>query len=165
METQRANVLQEGLWTGLIGYVTVAVAMGIFDLFRGESFFYTAAVLGSALFGSGGEVAVAPEVVFPYNGLHLLAFLAIGLLLSFLVYEIELHLAIWYLAFFLVLGLFFVSLFVVSALGATGGPGLSWASVLVANSLAAVGMGWYLHRRHGDLWPAMRDRSDPEIRG
>lgn len=163
MEKARAQILQEGLWTGLIGYLTVALVMGLIDVVRGHSFFYTAAVLGGALFGSGGEVAVTPEVVFPYNGVHLLVFLGLGMLLAFLVYEIELHLLIWYFVFFLALGLFFVSLFVVDALGRTGGPGVSWVSVFVANSLAAVAMGWYLRSRHRGLWRAMRDRSDPEV--
>lgn len=164
METRRrAEMLQEGLWTGLIGYLVVALVMGLIDVARGLSFFFTAAVLGAALFGTGGEVAVTPELVFPYNGVHLLVFLGLGLLLAFLVYEIELHLAIWYLVFFLVLGLFFLSLFVVNALGETGGPGVSWLAVFVANSLAAVAMGAYLHRRHRELWLAIRDRSDSEI--
>lgn len=162
MERRKARVLQEGLYAGVIGYVTVALLTGLVDIIAGRSFFHTAAVLGSALFGSGAEVAVTPEVVFPYNGVHLLVFLALGFLIAFLVYEIELHAAIWYFVFFALLGLFFVSLFIVVALGEAGGPGVSWAVVIGVNSAAALTMGWYLHRRHRGLWRSMRDESDPE---
>lgn len=162
MEPRRARVLREGLYAGVIGYLTVALATGIVDLLRGYSFFHTAAVLGSALFGSGAEVAVTPEVVFPYNGVHLLVFLALGFLLAFLVHQIELHALIWYFVFFGLLGLFFVSLFLVVALGEAAGPGVPWALVVGVNSAAALAMGWYLHRRHRDLWRSMRDEADPE---
>lgn len=162
MERRKARVLQEGLYAGVIGYVTVALLTGLVDVIAGRSFFHTAAVLGSALFGSGAEVAVTPEVIFPYNGVHLLVFLALGFLVAFLVYEIELHAVIWYLAFFALLGLFFVSLFVVVALGQAAGPGVSWAVVLGVNAAAALTMGWYLHLRHRGLWRSMRDESDPE---
>lgn len=162
MRPERARVLQEGLYVGLIGYATVAIAVGVIDVFMGRSFFYTAAVLGGALFGSGEVVAVAPEIVFPYNGVHLLVFLGLGFLIAFLVHEIELHPAIWYFVFFAILGLFFVSLFVIDALGRAGGPGVPWVSVLIANSVAALAMGWYLHRRHRGLWSEMRDETDPE---
>ena len=162
MEPRRARLLQEGLYAGVIGYMTVALATGLVDLLRGHSYFHTAAVLGSALFGAGAEVAVTPEIVFPYNGVHLLVFLALGFLLAFLVYEIELHAMLWYFVFFGLLGLFFVSLFLVVALGETGGSGVPWALVVGMNTLAALAMGWYLHRRHRDLWRSMRDETDPE---
>lgn len=162
MRAERARVLQEGLYTGLIGYAVVVVVVGAIDVIMGRSFFYTPAVLGSALFGSGGAVVVTPEVVFPYNGVHLLAFLGLGFLVAFLVYEIELHAVIWYFVFFAILSLFFVSLFVIDALGQAGGPGIPWGAVVIANSVAALAMGWYLHRRHRGLWPEMRDQTDPE---
>jgi hypothetical protein len=155
-------MLREGLYAGMIGYVTVALITGLVDLIRGHSFFHTAAILGSALFGSGAEVAVTPEVVFPYNGVHLLVFLALGFLIAFLVHEMELHAMIWYFVFFALLSLFFVSLFIVVALGQAGGPGVSWALVVGANSAAALTMGWYLHRGHRGLWRAIRDETDPE---
>lgn len=162
MRPERGRVLQEGLYVGLIGYATVAIVMGVVDLIMGRSFFYTPAVLGGALFGSSGAVAVTPEVVFPYNGIHLLAFLGLGFLIAFLVHEVELHTMIWYFVFFAFLGLFFVSLFVIDALGHAGGSGVPWISVLVANLAAAATIGWFLHSRHRDLWLQMRDRTDPE---
>lgn len=159
---ERGRVLQEGLYLGLIGYVTVAIVVGIVDLAMGRAFFYTPAVLGGALFGSGGAVAVTPEIVFPFNGVHLLVFLGIGFLVAFLVHEVELHPVIWYFVFFALLGLFFVSLFVIDALGQAAGPGIPWISVLAANTVAAFAMGWYLHLSHRGLWAEMRRQTDPE---
>jgi hypothetical protein len=172
MNQQRARVLTDGLWIGLAGYVTVALSVGVIDVARGRSFFHTAAVLGSALFGraTGGAVTVTPEVVFPYNGIHLLTFLALGFLVAVLIREVEVHPVVGYLAFFLLLMLVFFSLPLIGALGALGGRDVPWAavpwgSILVANALGAIAMAAYVRRRHPDLWRAMRDGSDSEEPG
>lgn len=165
MKPERARVLREGFWTGLIGYVTVALAVGVIDLVRGRSFFHTVALLGGALFGrpAGAEgVAVTPDLVFSYNGVHLLAFLVIGMLVAFLVREVELHPVAWYLGFFALLGAFFLGVFVVGALGETGGARVPWASILFANLLAAFAMGWYLGKEHPGLWRSVHRSADPE---
>lgn len=162
MNEQRARVLNDGLWIGIIGYLTVALVTGVLDLLRGVSFFYTPAVLGGALFGRGDSVAVTPEVVFPYNGVHLLTFLAIGMVISFLIREVELHPVLWFLAFFVLLGMFFFSLALFGAMGAGTEPGVPWASILVADAVAALAIGVFVGRRHPGLWRAMRDDSDPE---
>ncbi|MEJ2371798.1 MAG: hypothetical protein P8Y07_13235, partial [Gemmatimonadales bacterium] len=64
-ETQQ-RVFYEGLVAGLIGYVTVALVLGIVDLASGRSVFYTVATLGQAVFGGtegGSEAAVTPAAV------------------------------------------------------------------------------------------------------
>ena len=165
MRAERGRVLQEGLYLGLIGYATVAIVVAIIDVAMGRPFFYTPALLGGALFGSGGPVAVTPEIVFPFNGVHLLVFLGIGFLVAFLVHEVELHPIIWYFVFFALLGVFFVGLFVIDALGQAAGPGIPWISVLAANTVAAFAMGWYLHLSHRGLWSEMRRQTDPETTG
>lgn len=162
MKPTSQQVLNDGLWIGIIGYVTVALITGVLDVLRGASFFYTPAVLGGALFGRGGPVAVTPDVVFPYNGVHLLTFLAIGMLIAVLVREVELHPVLWFLAFFVLLGLFFFSLALFGAMGAGTEPGVAWVSILVADALAALAIGVFVGRRHPGLWRAMRDDSDPE---
>ncbi|MGD8494788.1 MAG: hypothetical protein PVF05_01255 [Gemmatimonadales bacterium] len=169
MDSERAEVLTDGLWIGVTGYLTVALSVGLIDVARGQSFFHTAAVLGSALFGraTGGAVAVTPEIVFPYNGIHLLTFLALGFLVAALIRQVELHPVVWYLGFFLLLMLVFFSLPLVGALGAMGGrdvpwAGVPWLSILVANALGAIAIGAYVRIRHPGLWRAMRDGSDPE---
>ena len=166
MKPERARVLWEGFWTGLIGYATVALTVGLIDLIRGRSLFHTVALLGGALFGrpAGAEgVTITPDLVFSYNGLHLIAFLGIGFLVAFLVREVELHPVAWYLAFFALLGAFFLGVFIVGALGETGGPGIPWATILIANLVAALAMGWFLGRQHRGLWRTVR-RADPEAR-
>lgn len=165
MNDQRGQVLADGLWIGLIGYVTVALVAGVLDVLRGASFFYTPAVLGGALLGHGGAVTVTPDIVFPYNGVHLLVFLAIGMVIAVLVREVELHPVLWYLAFFVLLGMFFFSLALIGAMGAKAGPGVPWVSILVADAVAALAIGVYVRRRHPGLWRAMRDEADPEEAG
>ena len=165
MKPERARILWEGFWTGLIGYVTVALTVGLLDLARGRSFFHTVALLGGALFGEpagASGATVTPDLVFSYNGVHLLAFLAIGLLIAFLVREVELHPVAWYLAFFALLGMFFLGVFVVGALGERSGAGVPWWSILAANLLAAFAMGTFLRRGHPRLWREVREGADPE---
>lgn len=164
MKPASQKILTDGFWIGLIGYATVALTVGVLDVFQGRSFFYTPAVLGGVLFGSGGA-AVTPEVVFPYNGLHLLVFLALGMLIAVLIHEVELHPVAWFLAFFVILGLFFFSLAVIGAIGAGGGPGVPWTSILGGDVLAAVAIAIYVRRVHPGLWRVMRDESDPEAEG
>jgi hypothetical protein len=91
-ETQQ-RVFYEGLVAGLIGYVTVALVLGIVDLVTGRSVFYTVATLGQAVFGGagGGEGTVTPAAVFTYNGVHVLAFVVFGIFVAWLVVETELH--------------------------------------------------------------------------
>lgn len=169
MNEQHEAVLTDGLWIGVTGYLTVALSVGVMDVVRGQPFFHTAAVLGSALFGreTGGAVSVTPEIVFPYNGIHLLVFLALGFVVAVLIREVELHPVVWYLAFFLLLMLVFFSLPLIGALGAMGGRDVPWAAIpwgtiLVANALGVAAVAAYVRRRHPGLWGAMRDGSDPE---
>lgn len=165
MKPERAQILWEGFWTGWIGYLAVALAVGVMDAASGRSFFHTVALLGGALFGqpAGAEgVTVTPDLVFSYNGVHLIAFLLIGFLVAVLVREVELHPVLWFLAFFALLGAFFLGVFVVAALGERGGAGIPWWSILVANLLAALAMGWYLRREHPGLWRSVRTGGDPE---
>lgn len=167
MKPSRERVLLEGLWTGLLGYGTVALSVGLVDALLGRSFFHTAALLGGALFGGasgpGGEVLVTPDAVFAYNGVHLVAFLLIGLLVAWVVFQVELHPVFWYAGFFVLLGAFFLSFVVISAIGGgRGGEGVRWWSVLGPNVLAAAAMGAYLHRAHPRLWREVRVHPDPE---
>ena len=87
MKTSLQDTLRQGLVAGLIGYATVGIVFGIVDMLQGHSPFYTAAVLGSALFyGVQAPVhaAVAAPYVFAYNGLHLMIFLLFGFVAAWL---------------------------------------------------------------------------------
>ncbi len=163
-ETQQ-RVFYEGLVAGLIGYVTVALVLGIVDLVTGRSVFYTVATLGEAVFGGagGGEGAVTPAAVFTYNGIHVLAFVVFGIFVAWLVVETELHPAIWYVAFMVLLGAFFLATVLAAGAGAALGEALPWWSVVVANVCAALAMGTYLHRAHPRLLQHVSEHGDPEF--
>ncbi|UCG74934.1 MAG: hypothetical protein JSV95_09265 [Gemmatimonadota bacterium] len=167
MSEIRSRVFFEGLVAGLIGYVTVAVVLGIVDLATGRSLFYTVATLGQAVFGgfdpAAGEVAVTPGHVFAYNGLHVLVFVGFGILVAWLVVETELHPVIWYVAFMLLLGAFFLATLFAAGAGVALEGALPWWSVLLANVAAALAMGTYLHRAHPRLLRTLREHGDPEL--
>jgi hypothetical protein len=164
-ETQQ-RVFYEGLVAGLIGYVTVALVLGIVDLASGRSVFYTVATLGQAVFGGaegGGVGTVTPAAVFTYNGIHVLAFVVFGVLVAWLVVETELHPAIWYVAFMVLLGAFFLATVLAAGAGAAMGQALPWWSVVVANVCAALAMGTYLHNAHPRLLQDISQHGDPEL--
>ena len=163
-ETQQ-RVFYEGLIAGLIGYITVALVLAIVDLAMGRSLFYTVATLGEAVFGDTGaaDSAVTPAAVFTYNGVHILAFVIFGVLVAWLVVETELHPAIWYVAFMALLAAFFLATVLAAGAGAALGESLTWWSVVLANVLAALAMGWYLHRAHPRLLRHVSEHGDPEL--
>ena len=163
MSERQQRIFYEGLVTGLIGYVTVALVLGIVDLLSGRSLFFTVATLGQAVFGGGGgEGAVTPAAVFTYNGIHVLAFVAFGIFVAWLVSETELHPAIWYLAFMVLLGAFFLATVLQASAGAALGGALPWWSVVLANVCAAVAMGAYIHHAHPRLLRHVSEHGDPE---
>jgi len=168
MKETQSQVLYEGLVAGLVGYLTVALVLGLVDVFAGHSFFYTAAALGQAMFGGSaeaGESVVSPGAVFAYNGVHLIAFLVFGFLVAWLVVETELHPTFWYVAFFIPLGVFFFVTVVAAGFGEALGGALPWWSVILANVLAALAMGAYLHRAHPSLLRELKEHGDPNLGG
>ncbi len=97
----RTDTLWQGIIAGLIGYATVALLVGIIDVAMGRSFFFTAALLGEHVFyglSDPAQVVVWPGAVFAYNGLHLLAFLIIGVVGAWLAFMSERGPELWYLA-------------------------------------------------------------------
>lgn len=162
MKPDRARVLTEGLITGLVGYLAVALFFGFFNLFAGRPFFRTAEVLGRGLVGSDGVAAGTAGAVYAFNGLHLLAFLVIGLVAAWLVMQTERHPSFFVVALFVALAGFFATLVVWVPASARSAGELSLGSVIVANLLAGMGMGVWLVRSHPRLWAEIRDHLDPE---
>jgi len=161
----RARVLYEGLIAGLLGYLVVALAVAVMDLAGGRSFVHTPSLLGQSVVGGFGPPTpgtVAPGPVLAYNGLHLLIFLVLGLAVSFVVFEVELHPVLWYAGFFALLVLLMVTYFVVAVLSAPLEDGPYATTLVVANTLAAFGMGAYLAHAHPRLLEDVREHGDPE---
>lgn len=162
----RATVWWQGLVAGLLGYAAVALFFGVVSLFAGDSFFHTAAVLGHGLLGTDPGLTtelVRPGPVFAYNGVHLLLFLAFGCVASWLLEEVERHPRFWYVVFFAFLAGFFydVALMTLFTLPLPAEE-LSWVTVLVANLLAGLTMGFYLVRGHPELPERLASGADPE---
>ena len=147
---KRRRILWEGLVSGLVGAVAVAVWFLIVDSVAGKPF-YTPAILGSAAslgLRDPTDVVINLQSVGAYTAFHLLAFFAVGIVAALLAAEADKspH-VLWLVAeFFIVFEFAFyaaVALVVTPLLGE-----LAWINVAVGNLIAAVGMGWYLWHSH-----------------
>lgn len=153
-EIMRAHtVVREGLIAGLIGAVVVALWFLVVDVTSRE-FWFTPAALGSAVFHGArgvGEVEVTAMTVAGYTLLHVGAFMLVGLLAAALATHAERH-GVLLLAgalLFVTFETLFLGLTAIAAswlLAALNG----W-TILGANLIAAVAMGWYLWRAHPGL--------------
>lgn len=159
MKPDRARVLSEGLITGLIGALTVVLFYGVLNLIEGHSFFATAERLGAGLVTAESGDAGA---VLAFNGLHVLVFLAIGLVAAWLVMQTERHPSFFILALFIGIAGLFAVLAAFLSFSASSGAALPIATILVASLVAGVGMGAYLLKAHPRLWAEIRDHLDPE---
>ena len=147
------RILWEGMVTGLIGAVSVAVWFLIVDGAAGRPF-YTPAVLGSAAtlgLRDPTTVVITLQSVGAYTAFHVLAFFAVGIVAALLAEEAEKSLnVLWLVAeFFIVFefGFYSVVALVFTPLLAQ----LAWINVAVGNLIAAVGMGYYLWRAHPSI--------------
>lgn len=160
MNAQRQRLLGDGLAAGLIGYVLVAGFFVVLNLVAGRSPFYTAALVGEAIFSGlrdPSAVTLAAGPILAFNGLHILGYILFGFFAGWLVYETELHPQFWYLAFFLFLAATVLMFAVVLAIMTiVESPVPAW-SVLVASLLAAVGMAGYLTGSHRSLVGTIRE--------
>jgi len=144
----------EGLVTGLIGYLTIVAVFALLNLLSGDGLFYTAALLGSALFygaRDAGDLVAGPGPIIAYNGVHILISLLIGLGAAWLVLQAEKNRPLWYVVFFIFLAGFIYSVAVMGVLAAEMSDLLSWPLILVANLAAGVTAGGYLWWRHVQL--------------
>lgn len=166
MKTQQlSRILLEGMIAGAIGYLTVVLVIGAMDVASGRLLLHTPSLLGQILIGGFGNptpgiVAAGPVIAF--NGVHLLTFLVIGTVVTWLVFEVELHPVIWYGAFFTLLCIVLLSFLVLSLIEGPHSDMLRGSDLMVANAIAAVAMGFYLHKAHPGLGEIIREHGDPE---
>ena len=103
MQTTWRRIIGQGLVAGLIGFVTVGLLFAIVNAVAGRSPFYTSALLGATLFHGAtdpAQVAVTPENVLAYNGLHLLVFLGFGAVAAALATLADRGAHLWYVSLF-----------------------------------------------------------------
>jgi hypothetical protein len=153
MARAEQSVLREGVTAGVIGAAVVAGWFLIFDLARGRPFL-TPGLLGAAVFygartPEGVPIALGPIV--GYTILHVLAFIAFGVVAASViaVSEREPALFIAFVILFAAFEMFFFA--VVAALGQSLLGAIVWWAILVGNLLASVAMLGYFFRMHRAL--------------
>lgn len=153
MQAREHSTVREGLATGLLGAVIVAVWYVICDLAAGRPF-YTFNVLGR-IFLQGdvnpGARAIDPGAVAGFVLLHLASFVLLGMALALLTHlasrNIQLRMGVWLglvVAFLFLTGLVFM-------LNTSTGNRLPLWEVLGGGVLGVTAMGWYLWRMHPGL--------------
>lgn len=146
-----SDIVVDGVITGMIGALLVAVWYFALDMAAGRPL-YTPAVLGTLLMhGSQTPVVpihVDPVIVAAYTAFHFVAFMVVGIGLAWMMSLFER----FPIMFFVILVTFVcleVMFFAVNVtLGRALGDKLPAWGVTVANVLAAAGMATYLWRRH-----------------
>lgn len=140
-----AQIAEDGLFSGMIGALMVAVWFLILDTLEGHPL-YTPSLLGKVLFHGGAAIedpTIVPAMVVVYTGVHMAAFIAIGMIAAYFVRASERAPAMGILLLFLFV--IFEASFFVYSLGVGGGliGKLGVMAVIVANLLAAGGMSTY----------------------
>jgi hypothetical protein len=151
------RIIAQGLIAGGIGFGMVVVIFAIANLLAGRSPFYTSALLGAALFTEITDpalVAVTASTVLAYNGVHLMAYLAFGVVASALASLADRGRQLWYVSLFFYLFVSFHLYGAVQAFAAPMRPALSDGAIWLAGGAASVAMAAYLLWQH----PQMRAR-------
>ena len=158
MHAQQHSTFREGVITGALGAVVVALWYLIVDSIGGRPL-YTPNVLGKVFFR--GELApgvrhIVPQVVVGYTVLHILIFSLVGIGLTLLVHlatrNIALRMGVWIglvVAFGWLVGHVYM-------LEVATGERLSLWAVAGGGLVGVVTMGGYLWRRHPRLSRSFR---------
>jgi hypothetical protein len=154
--------VRDGVIVGLIAYAAVALFYSGFDLLASRGTLFTVNLLGQGLFRGLRDpsvlqfpVPVDVQVVFWYNVVHLVASLAIGLFVLWLVEQAERSPArAGLMAGFIVTG-FAITVAVVGRLTEPMRALLPWWSIVVANGAATAFAAAYLLQMRPGLWRRM----------
>lgn len=148
------RTLREGIVAGLVGAGLVAAWFMAVDLIAGRPFF-TPAALGSAVFlgtRTAASVQVGAPMVLGYTVIHVTAFLVTGLVAAAFVAAAEDASEALLLGGILLFGVFEVfSIGLLAIVSQWLVEALAWWNVVIANLIAALGMGGYLAWRHPRL--------------
>ncbi len=150
-----SSMRRDGVRAGLLGALVVALWFLSIDVMQGRPLL-TPSVLGQVLlFGvrSPATVVIQPLAVVAYTVLHIILFIALGLLVSVLL-DLALQHGIVRFALLMLTVVFEVFFWGLLEIGLEATRGLfPFWSVLVGNTLAAASMGLFFYRRH----PALKD--------
>lgn len=147
MQKEWRTIVTQAFFAGLIGYVIVAIVIGVFDLVAGYPLLRTPAMFGEAMFyglRDPSQVTIEPGPVFAFNGVHLIAFQVLGMAAAWLAWMSEKGPQFWYIGsilFLLVIFHMFAAVLMVSSeIRAAVG---AW-QLLVAGFAAFAAMSLYL---------------------
>jgi hypothetical protein len=158
MSHQEHSTLREGLLTGLIGGLVVAVWYVAVDFGRGQPF-YTPNLLGQVFVAQDTmpTVGIIPQAVAEYSLLHFGVFLLLGVVLAALTHMAirnpTLRMGVWLglvIAFVFFLGFLFM-------LYSATAERFPWWPALGGSLLGIGSMGLYLWRRHPALRGSFRE--------
>ncbi len=149
-----SDIVVDGIITGMIGAVIVALWFLVLDMAAGHPL-YTPAVLGNVLLHgrqAGVPSTIDPVIVAAYTAFHFVAFTVAGIALAWMVSLFERFPIMFFviLVTFVCLEIGFFAADVI--LGHAFADALPAWSVAIANVLAAAGMATYLWRRHPSVW-------------
>ena len=153
-DESRTELFLDGLLTGMIGALAVAVWFLVLD-FAERRPFYTPALLGTVLLHGSSVAAngpvIAPLEVAAYTAVHFLAFVVVGIAFAWLMAMFERFPIVFFVLLVLFLSLQ-VGVVAMNAMLGTQLVGLlpAW-EVAVANLLAAGGMVYYQWRQHPNV--------------
>lgn len=165
MSTNRSETVGHGLVVGVVGYVTIALAVSAGDLLQGRNFFYTVALLGQWMFyglTDPAELRIWPGVVLAYNGLHLVTFLAFGLLASWLASLAERGPLYWYSSLVMFLFVFVHMFATVLLMTEPLRQAIPMWQIILPSTFAVAAMSAYLLRTHPQLRHDMDTWTDPD---
>ena len=163
-ERSVADLIYESIYCAAIGGSAIALFFLAVDAWNGRLLF-TPSLWWGVLFGGADAAALdaANEVNVTWvayaTGLHLVAFGVIGVAVTLLAHEIELHVRRPFVAFFILFVVVEES-FVIA--GYTVMPGvmevLGWGKVFFANLLAAAGITAFLYQSHRpEVWKQLKE--------
>ena len=162
MHVQEHSTIREGVVTGLLGAIVVAVWYFLIDTAAGQPF-HTPNVLGKIFFRGDltpGVHHVVPGVVAGYTVLHFVVYILVGALLALLTHtamrNLSLRMGVWMglvCAFCLLAGLTYM-------LAVATGERMPLWTVLGGSLLGVAVMGWYLLARHREVRDTGRPLGD-----
>lgn len=153
MDAERHSTIGEGIVTGVVGAIIVAIWYFIVDTAGGQPL-HTPNVLGKIFLR--GDLApatgrIVPQAVLGYTVIHFILFALVGVSLTLLVHlavrNTSLRMGVW-LGFLIAFGLFAGETYM---LATASGERFSPWSVISGSILGVLGMAGYLWRRHPGL--------------
>jgi hypothetical protein len=145
--------LRDGVLTGVIGAVVVALWFLVLDLVIGRVLF-TPAALGSALFlgaESPEAVQVTARTVLSYTFVHVAAFMVVGMAFAALVGQAERQTSVLMAVVLLFVVSLTLSMGLMAILASWVLAELTWWGIAIGNLLAAAAMAGFLGMRHPAL--------------